>query len=79
MGQNFYPSKFSAAWYFVGQCISLQIDVKMAQIQQFIHSLATDNPQQQEQLLQRVPLQKRAQVLIRAQQIRQQMQQQQQQ
>ena len=50
----------------------------MAQIQQFIRSLATANPQQQEQLL-RVPPQKRAQVLIRAQQIRQQMQQQQQQ
>ena len=56
-----------------------QIDVKMAQIQQFIRSLATANPQQQEQLLQRVPLQKRAQVLMRARQIRQQMQQQQQQ
>ena len=60
-------------------CISLQIDVKMAQIQQFIRSLATANPQQQEQLLQRVPLQKRVQVLMRAPQIRQQMQQQQQQ
>ena len=76
IGRNFYPGKFSAAWYF---SISFQIDVKMAQIQQFIRSLATANPQQQEQLLQRVPLQKRAQVLMRAQQIRQQMQQQQQQ
>ena len=56
-----------------------QIDVRMAQIQQFIRSLATANPQQREQLLQRVPLQKRAQVLMRAQQIRQQLQQQQQQ
>ena len=49
----------------------------MAQVQQFIRSLAFANPQQQEQLLQRVPLQKRGQVLMRAQQIRQQMQQQQ--
>ena len=79
MGQNFYPSKFSAAWYFVCLCISFQIDVKMAQIQQFIRSLATASPQQQEQLLQQVPLQKRAQVLMKAQQIRQLMQQQQQQ
>ena len=51
----------------------------MAQVQQFIRSLAFANPQQQEQLLQRVPIQKRGQVLMRAQQIRQQMQQQQQQ
>lgn len=55
------------------------MDMKMAQVQQFIRSLAIANPQQQEQLLQRVPMQKRAQVLMRAQQIRQQMQQQQQQ
>ena len=51
----------------------------MAQIRQFIRSLAFADPQQQEQLLQRVPVQKRAQVLMKAQQIRQQMQQQQQQ
>ena len=51
----------------------------MAQFEQFIHSLATANPQQQEQLLQQVPLQRRAEVLLRAQQIRQQQQQQQQQ
>ena len=58
-----------------------QMDMKMAQVQQFLHSLAfaIGNLQQQEQLLQRVPPQKRAQVLLRAQQIRQQMQQQQQQ
>ena len=51
----------------------------MAQIQQFIRSLARANPQQEEQLLQRVPLQKRAMVLMRAQQIRQQIRQQMQQ
>ena len=55
------------------------MDLKMVQLQQFIRSLAFANPQQQEQLLQRVPMQKRAQVLMRAQQIRQQHQQQQQQ
>ena len=54
-------------------------DMKMAQVRQFMRSLAFANPQQQEQLLQRVPPQKRAQVMMRALQIRQQMQQQQQQ
>ena len=51
----------------------------MAEVRRFIHSLAFANPQQQEQLLQRVPMSHRAQVLMRAQQIRQQSQQQQQQ
>ena len=55
------------------------MDYKMVQIQQFIRTLAFANPQQQEQLMQRVPVQKRAQVLMRVQQFRQQMQQQQQQ
>ena len=55
----------------------IQMDMRMAQVQQFIRSLAFANPRQQEQLLQRVPPQRRAQVLMRAQQIRQQEQQQQ--
>ena len=46
----------------------------MAQVQQFIRSLAFTNPQQQEQLLQQVPPQKRAEMLTRALQFRQQMQ-----
>lgn len=51
----------------------------MTQIQQFLRAIAFSSPWQQEQLLQRVPMHKRAQVLMRAQQLRQQVQQQQQQ
>ena len=62
---------------------SQQVDqanqARMAQVTQFIRNLAFATPQQQEQLLQKVPLVKRHPIMLRAQQMRQQIQQQQQQ